>query len=501
MSLQEITANPNKNSSEPRTQSFLEKLGSICNFEVCCLDKRYTFTLNAEEVDYQQIQKLGNKLGEGQFGQVDQVTLKSTNSDVSQEITRQFAVKRLKFNTSDSKNMDLIQRDHNVILQASKNGGRDEIVMYYGAVSYEGYIWIIMEKMEIHLGGGYDKVSRKEKLSFNHAARELGYSVNRPVPICFIKKLIYSLIEGLTFLLEKIECIHRDVKPSNVLLSRMDCKNSQWSIKICDFGISGNASNEKLTDNIGSYPYMAPERLSNERIRSNFSDSSSSKSKAYDESADVWSFGLVVMETMVGQYPYGHEVRKKTSSELAATIAYKKAPEFDDFEAEKLLYSRLGNRSSRSSSEEDEVSRQTSYLHLSLENSEISSNLPNPNEPISLHRQPESEPCKTKTDRSIRQSEGTLLMNFVEKCLIKKWKASQRTEGPTRYTYGRLKHSDYYQHIKNNRWDTSKLQDYFTEVFGKIDELKKERESMNWNKKKFMLGCVIDVTNEVACKI
>ncbi len=36
---------------------------------------------------------------------------------------------------------------------------------------------------------------------------------------------------------EKMNLMHRDVKPSNILLSR------NGSVKICDFGISGHLTN------------------------------------------------------------------------------------------------------------------------------------------------------------------------------------------------------------------------------------------------------------------
>jgi serine/threonine protein kinase len=83
--------------------------------------------------------------------------------------------------------------------------------------------------------------------------------------------------------------IHRDIKPSNILI------DESGSIKLCDFGISGNLinSNALSRNNTGCAGYMAPERIE-----------INPDSPGYDIRADVWSLGITLVELATGQYPY-----------------------------------------------------------------------------------------------------------------------------------------------------------------------------------------------------
>jgi len=82
--------------------------------------------------------------------------------------------------------------------------------------------------------------------------------------------------------------LHRDVKPSNVLLAEGD----RVSARILDFGLARMAEAETLTaqgDVPGTLAYISPERLAG-------ADAT--------EAADVWSVGVMLWESLAGRHPF-----------------------------------------------------------------------------------------------------------------------------------------------------------------------------------------------------
>jgi len=102
------------------------------------------------------------------------------------------------------------------------------------------------------------------------------------IPEHILGKISIAVLSGLQYLKEELKILHRDVKPSNILV------NSEGEIKLCDFGVSGQLINSMANSFVGTRSYMAPERLTG---------------AYYDVKADVWSFGLSLVELAIGRYP------------------------------------------------------------------------------------------------------------------------------------------------------------------------------------------------------
>lgn len=71
------------------------------------------------------------------------------------------------------------------------------------------------------------------------------------VPEDVLARITRSMVEGLRFLKDELKIMHRDVKPTNVLL------NSKGAVKLCDFGVSGQLDRSIAKTNIGCQSYMA----------------------------------------------------------------------------------------------------------------------------------------------------------------------------------------------------------------------------------------------------
>ncbi len=82
--------------------------------------------------------------------------------------------------------------------------------------------------------------------------------------------------------------LHRDVKPSNVLLAEGD----RISARLLDFGLARMAEAETLTaqgDVPGTLAYISPERLAGDDAT---------------EAADVWAVGVMLWESLSGRHPF-----------------------------------------------------------------------------------------------------------------------------------------------------------------------------------------------------
>ncbi|XP_064341568.1 dual specificity mitogen-activated protein kinase kinase 5 isoform X2 [Camelus dromedarius] len=130
------------------------------------------------------------------------------------------------------------------------------IIGFYGAFFVENRISICTEFMD---GGSLD--------------------VYRKIPEHVLGRIAVAVVKGLTYLWS-LKILHRDVKPSNMLV------NTRGQVKLCDFGVSTQLVNSIAKTYVGTNAYMAPERISGEQ---------------YGIHSDVWSLGISFMEIQKNQ--------------------------------------------------------------------------------------------------------------------------------------------------------------------------------------------------------
>nr|AGE94927.1 nima-like ser/thr protein kinase [Encephalitozoon cuniculi] len=111
--------------------------------------------------------------------------------------------------------------------------------------------------------------------------------------------LVWSVLaqaaDGLRYLHSK-QIIHRDVKPSNILMNRtLVQKEELLEFKLCDFSLAKNlCGKESVCGIVGTPSYMAPEVVSGER---------------YSTSVDIWSLGISIYELLTLRRPFEGRTR------------------------------------------------------------------------------------------------------------------------------------------------------------------------------------------------
>lgn len=163
------------------------------------------------------------------------------------------------------------------------------IIDFYGAFYQEGAVYMCIEYMD---GGSIDKL----------------YAGGIPEDV--LRKITFATIVGLKTLKDDHNIIHRDVKPTNILV------NTNGQVKICDFGVSGNLVASIAKTNIGCQSYMAPERISGGALAGGIPGAQGT----YNVQSDIWSLGLTIIECAMGRYPYPPEVSSTIFSQLSVSF-------------------------------------------------------------------------------------------------------------------------------------------------------------------------------------
>ncbi|CAF3848729.1 unnamed protein product [Adineta steineri] len=103
-----------------------------------------------------------------------------------------------------------------------------------------------------------------------------------------LKRMINHMVDALSFLKTK-NILHRDVKPSNILINQ-----NPVIFKLCDFGICGRLVNSVTATMMkGTGIYLAPERIDKQR-----------SPQGYGIQSDMWALGLSTYEIATNEHPF-----------------------------------------------------------------------------------------------------------------------------------------------------------------------------------------------------
>jgi len=177
------------------------------------------------------------------------------------------AIKKLLKQDLDAKMLEDFRKEVDIMTQMR----HPNVVLFMGACTEPGKMCIVCELLSdsvhgiLRKGGENVTLARKIKMGRDTAAG-------------------IAWLHGAT-----PQIVHRDLKPQNLLV------DSNWNVKVCDFGLSQVKLPETVIRDGTSIPgtplWMAPEVL---------------LGKDVDEKADVYSFGIVLWEIITGKEPFPH---------------------------------------------------------------------------------------------------------------------------------------------------------------------------------------------------
>jgi mitogen-activated protein kinase kinase len=231
-----------------------------------------------------KIRKVGQGLAGNKLSVIEREKAESDSPVIGSGTGVVMAMKEMRLELDDNKFATIIME-----LDVLHRCTSPYIVDFYGAFFQEGAVYICMEFMD---GGSVDKL------------------YGDGVPEGVLSKITLSTVLGLKSLKDEHNIIHRDVKPTNILV------NTAGQVKICDFGVSGNLVASMAKTNIGCQSYMAPERINGGGIAQAGANPGGG---TYSVQSDIWSLGLTIIECGLGRYPYPPETYDNIFSQLSVS--------------------------------------------------------------------------------------------------------------------------------------------------------------------------------------
>lgn len=136
---------------------------------------------------------------------------------------------------------------------------------------------------------------------------------SRGIQESVLRAVAFQAVQALRYIHDVKRVIHRDVKPSNILV------NADGVVKLGDFGVAKVCTTFDVpTTYVGTMLFMAPERLD--------------ESPRYDARSDIWSLGVTLVACAVARNPWAPPEEMKLfqliSRMAAGTVPELPAEEF-----------------------------------------------------------------------------------------------------------------------------------------------------------------------------
>ncbi|MEW5311504.1 MAG: hypothetical protein WDW38_003213 [Sanguina aurantia] len=123
-----------------------------------------------------------------------------------------------------------------------------------------------------------------------------------------VRQVIYPFLTALDYLHSR-HIIHRDIKPENLLFT------ATGVLKVGDFGLSINTSEERPVTRVGTLDYMAPEVVVCPD-KHKPSDHKEMTHLVYTHLIDAWAVGVLAYELIVGKPPFDKGQKRATVQEI-----------------------------------------------------------------------------------------------------------------------------------------------------------------------------------------
>ncbi|XP_016106919.1 ribosomal protein S6 kinase alpha-2-like, partial [Sinocyclocheilus grahami] len=243
------------------------KSSSLCKLEDDSILKEFDISHHVKEgfekADPSQFELL-KVLGQGSYGKVFLVR-KIRGSDTGQL----YAMKVLKKATLKVRDRVRSKMERDILAEVN----HPFIVKLHYAFQTEGKLYLILDFLR---GGDL----------FTRLSKEVMFTEED------VKFYLAELALALDHL-HSLGIIYRDLKPENILL------DEEGHIKITDFGLSKEAidHDKRAYSFCGTIEYMAPEVVNR---------------RGHTQSADWWSFGILMFEMLTGSLPFQGKDRKET---------------------------------------------------------------------------------------------------------------------------------------------------------------------------------------------